>query len=129
MYDKLKKYEGKIIGKFNFSKEKLSFNFTDGDKLDLYAQGDCCSTSWFEQISGDEALVEGSILKNVEFIDLDKVIEVDDNGVLKHYGVKFITSNGYADVDMRNSSNGYYGGVISINEDDQYGNTIHPDWD
>jgi hypothetical protein len=142
--DRLKSYFGKAISTFSFSNEILSFEFSDGDKLDLYARGDCCSSSWFEQISGEEALEPGAVLNEIEFISLKKVIKhnpyleyekedfeefgTDENkDVEKFYGLKIITSKGYADVDMRNNSNGYYGGYIVIHDDDQYGmDTIHP---
>jgi len=124
MDTKLKKYEGQVIDNFTFNRNVLVLNFASGDKLELYARGDCCSESWFEQIAGEEALVKGSTLRTIELIDLDKVMEIDCITVIQHYGVKFMTDNGYADVDMRNSSNGYYGGYISINDNSQYSSNL-----
>lgn len=127
--EELDKYIGKTIKEFVFTKKVLTFVFEDDETLELYAQGGCCSKSWFEQIAGEESLEKGAILYNVEFININDVIDSKDNdeynyNTIKYYGIKFKTSLGYADIDMRNSSNGYYGGFISINIDDQYTDLI-----
>jgi hypothetical protein len=66
----LEKYIGKTIESFKFSSGELNFGFTDGDKLSLRAEGDCCSNSWFEEIFGDEALVKGAGLLELRLIEL-----------------------------------------------------------
>lgn len=133
--ENLEGYIGKVIKDFTFTSELLTFNFDTGEKLELYARGDCCSNSWFEQLSGEEALVAGSILHKLELIDNNELPELlavdsdDRDDHIKYYGLKILSSNGYADIDMRNSSNGYYGGYVSINNKDGYGDSLHPDWD
>jgi hypothetical protein len=121
---KLKQYIGKTLKTFTFKEETLYFDFEDAKELTLYAVGDCCSSSWFESISGQEALVKGATILSFEFVDLRKVIEKIEDGymeeLIQFYSVKIKTTKGYVDVEMRNSSNGYYGGYITINTDDQY---------
>jgi len=123
--EKIKEYIGKTIKEFKFGEKKLEFSFSDGVELVLYAQGDCCSESWFEGIYGEYALSPGSVLTSMEFVDLQRITKPNkedehfDDDCVRLYGVKIMTSVGYADIDMRNSSNGYYGGFITVNVDDQ----------
>lgn len=131
----LSDYFGRVIEGCTFTREKITLTFQDNLELGIYAQGDCCSTSWFEQVSGENALRPGAILNKLELVKMEEknTIVEDTDGYedhIKFYGVKFITNKGHTDVDMRNSSNGYYGGFLSINNDDQYGGeTLHPEWD
>jgi hypothetical protein len=124
----LEKYIGKTIESFKFSSGELNFGFTDGDKLSLRAEGDCCSNSWFEEIFGDEALVKGAGLLELRLIELPET-EEGDYELTRFYGVKFKTTLGHAEVDMRNTSNGYYGGFIRINGiDSLLDETWHSEW-
>lgn len=127
--EEVSEFIGKTIAEFKFTSRVLEFTFKDGEPLRLYAKGSCCSSSWFEQISGEEALAPGAVVKKIEFIQLKDVIdnrEVEDKwDYIQFYGVKFVTNKGYADVDMRNSSNGYYGGYITLGEDQYSVNAIY----
>lgn len=40
---------------------------------------------------------------------------------MAYYGCKITTGKGYALIDYRNSSNGYYGGSLSWPDDHHYG--------
>ena len=83
------------------------------EKLCYYAEGDCCSSSWYEHISGAENLA-GTVVFGVEDVDMaDVVVDNEDEfECLALYGIKIITTRGYVDIDFRNESNGYYGGYI-----------------
>lgn len=81
------------------------------------AFGDCCSESWFADITGVLALLNQNVL-SVEEVEMECV--QDDRSRQEHdslYGVKIKTTGGYVDVVFRNSSNGYYGGWIALKED------------
>lgn len=124
----IKKYIGKTIESFSFERSKITFLFTDKENLELFAQGDCCSESWFEQISGEEACASGAIFSDLELITMEDVTHGDYQTEV-FYGFKIKTDKGIADVDMRNMSNGFYGGFISVNIDEQYtSDKIYPDW-
>lgn len=134
----IENYIGKIITSFKFTKQLLTFQFTDDSFLNLYAVGDCCSNSWFEGISGEEVLKSGNTLTSFNFVKLseidtqtgkllDRNEDIWDN-VTIFYGIKLTTNKGYCDIDMRNSSNGFYGGFITINDSDPYSEyTLKPD--
>jgi len=87
------------------------------DKGDVYieAWGECCSESWFYHILGVDALI-GHVVTDVKQVGMERPIEDDkvrqDYDIL--YCVNIKTDGGYADLEFRNSSNGYYGGWISV---------------
>jgi hypothetical protein len=115
----------KLVGKkvygyeLNDARDELKLKLDDG-YCTLYAHGDCCSKSWFEGIAGDEALEDGAEILEITMVSHGEKDNDDEYHVTKQYGIKFKTTNGYCDIDMRNESNGYYSGFISLSPD-QYG--------
>lgn len=77
-------------------------------------EGDCCSSSWFEHVSGIDNLI-GHTVTNVEEISMNSITPEEEKNYecLQQYGFRISTDKGYFEVDMRNSSNGYYGGYIT----------------
>jgi len=78
------------------------------------ADGDCCSESWFADITGVEALIHCKV-ESVEEMPMEGY-NVEDGRCRQDsdeaYGYKIKTNRGYADIVFRNSSNGYYGGTL-----------------
>ncbi len=106
----------KILGIFrNDDRTALSFD-TDGGRIGYYADGDCCSSSWFEHFSGIETLIGHTISEIIEHEDVtladDDPLKGKETDVEAKYGWTFTTQRGRADLDMRNDSNGYYGGSV-----------------
>lgn len=104
---------GKTIEKIFLDKrtegndDLISFQTTDG-LFSWETYGDCCSTSWIEHISGVENLMNAIVI-DVEEVDGEE-IRNSEYEYLQVYFYKFKTSKGDAQIDMRNASNGYYGG-------------------
>lgn len=101
---------GRTIKKIsvNDNQEILSFD-TDGGSISFKGYGDCCSETWFADITGVDFLLNARIM-SVEDVEMESV----DDGRTRQdsdsfYGVKIHTDKGSADVIYRNSSNGYYG--------------------
>lgn len=111
-------YEIKIYG------EEKSF------ALSTYSE--CCSTSWIEHI---ELPSPGEIIEDFQQIEIPRSIEsrlykifkasedggvIDEHGKehedLKLYFYRLRTDKGRYDIEMRNSSNGYYGGYLNLTE-------------
>lgn len=91
----------------------LSFETSEGP-ISYYADGDCCSESWFADITGVSAMVGGTVSR-VDEISMDGYNVKDGRGRQEDdmaYGYKIVTDKGYGDIVFRNSSNGYYGGSI-----------------
>ena len=93
--------------------EYLLFVTNQGD-ITYATRGDCCSVTWFADITGVEALIGGKVEVTWEVnmgsynVNDGRCRQVEDIA----YGYKIRTDKGYADIVFRNSSNGYYGGGI-----------------
>lgn len=92
------------------AKERLVFQTDKGD-FAFVAEGDCCSQSWFEHLSGVEDLINSKI-KSVRHVDMGEIAH-PSHECLQLYGTRIQTARGVFEIEMRNSSNGYYGGYIS----------------
>lgn len=102
--------KGRKIEKILISPDQDYLVFeTDKGRQAYYADGDCCSVSWFSGITGVDALL-GHTVTGTENVDLGEVQE-SPHECLQLYGIKLTTDAGRADVEFRNSSNGYYGGA------------------
>jgi hypothetical protein len=105
-----------VIGlRVNEDQSIMAFDHPDGTSTSYETYGDCCSETWFADVIGVSALL-GSHVLAVEHMDLP---EVDDKRTRQEYdsfyGVKLQTNKGIVDIVYRNSSNGYYGGAIYLN--------------
>jgi hypothetical protein len=95
--------------------EILAFE-TDEGVIAYETEGDCCSSTWFESITGVEALM-GQTVTSQTTIEMPVPTSREYKGdhyvdELQDYGEKLTTAKGTIDVVYRNSSNGYYGGNI-----------------
>ena len=109
---------GKIIHSVEFSSardESVTFH-TNAGPVVWTVSGDCCSNSWIETVD-----VQPGTVLSVESIDIDEVFpginrpyNRGDDEYLQYYGVKIITTGGHGGLEFRNSSNGYYGGDITV---------------
>jgi hypothetical protein len=82
----------------------------DAPILALYTEGDCCSESWWADVTGVMQLLFAQVAR-VEDIE----VEAPEDGRGRQesdeaYGLRITTDQGAADLVFRNSSNGYYGG-------------------
>lgn len=91
----------------NKSKNVIQMATRTGTIVYLTAEGECCSRSWFEHLNGLEALLGHPITRVVER-EMPEDTKGDD--VTRYYGWTIETPRGRCDVEMRNESNGYYGG-------------------
>lgn len=122
----MKELVGKTISglSVNDDQSALRFDTKDGP-ITFNAVGDCCSQSWFADINGVDALIGGTVA-SVEEVGMDGYNVDDGRGrqeVDSAYGYKIATDKGNADVVFRNSSNGYYGGWLTLGKD-QYGHEL-----
>jgi hypothetical protein len=115
-----------LVGKrINHEQHYLVFKTDRGD-VTYYADGDCCSESWFYHVLGVDALLGHTVLESTE-IDVDDPDDDLSRQEVDHlYCIKLKTDAGYADVEFRNSSNGYYGGeLVLVDAPDPYGWNKH----
>lgn len=85
---------------------------TDRGGLIWYSDGDCCSTTWINDIIGVNLVLNHQVLE----VDEKEVICENDpeHDCLQTYGFTIKTVNGFMDVIFRNASNGYYGGSLEL---------------
>lgn len=106
----------KIFGlRINEDQSILVFD-TDRGAIAYEVWGDCCSETWFADITGVAALIGGNV-RAVEDVNMDGYNTLDGRTRQEYdlaYGVKLTTDKGYADIVFRNSSNGFYGGDIEL---------------
>lgn len=81
--------------------------------IKLVAEGDCCSNSWFEHVD-DVGAVGGIITEftNDPMPDGDYPSEINSYEYIQYDFMSIRTTSGRLHMEMRNSSNGYYGGYI-----------------
>jgi hypothetical protein len=114
---------GKTINEIWLDKAEqrlITFKTNEGD-ISYYADGDCCSESWFNDIDGVEFLLNHKVMQV-------KQIRVCDSCEIKNSRQEFdeintivlVTDTGIADIIFRNSSNGYYGGSCELVTDNGY---------
>lgn len=99
------------------AKEKLTFVLKGEEVRTYYTDGDCCSQSWIEHVSGIEG-ARGAEVIAVEQVDVGEIAHPQDRGereydCLKAYITK-IKLRGRPDfeIEYRNNSNGFYGGSL-----------------
>ena len=106
---------GRRINSVSIDDEKQTIVFTTDKGPVVYsAYGDCCSHSWFEHLTGTDVLA-GEIVNKVVNRPMPESNEIDSE-TIRYYGWTLETSKGRFDIEMRNSSNGYYGGSVHVGE-------------
>lgn len=104
---------GKTIHKIYLNKERDVIAFVvDGEPYPFmyYAEGDCCSNSWFEHIDNVPALID-AIVTAIDSEHGDQQGKHGDD-VIEWDFIKITTHKGKATLEFRNQSNGYYGGWL-----------------
>ena len=108
--------KNKIVKDVLISKDKtlIVFVCTTGNYA-FQTEGDCCSHSWIEHLSGIRTLKSKKPIERVTDIAMPPAESCNDYDVIKTYGVQFdIAGKGHFTIEYRNSSNGYYGGSIEF---------------
>lgn len=114
----MKELIGKTITglRVNEDQSLLVFDHPDGTNTGYETDADCCSETWFADITGVSALI-GGVVRTADEVSMDGYNVNDGRGRQESdeaYGYKLTTDKGHVDIVFRNSSNGYYGGSINI---------------
>lgn len=106
---------GKTVIKLLLNPEKNSFAFIlDNGRLEQFnCEGECCSTSWIEHVSGINNLL-GKEIKKIVYIALDLSRNENECGKKETLICRWdiYTDFGICTMEMRNFSNNYYSGEI-----------------
>lgn len=106
----------KIVGiKINKAKDVIELRTLEQESIWLVAYGDCCSHSWFEHINGVDALM----YREIEDVLVRAMPDGQDTegDLIQFYGWSLVTKRGHFDIEMRNRSNGYYGGDLNVSRE------------
>jgi hypothetical protein len=87
----------------------------DGKTVSIHAHGDCCSRSFIESID-DESVFNDATITQIEIVS-GETKEHEYWNVHKWTFYKITTTKGMATISMRNESNGYYDGYLSVSPD------------
>lgn len=99
----------------------IQFTLDDGTTIIARADGDCCSHTWIAEVQGVDQILDSRIVA-VEEVGSTRVNEGEQGDtVIAFYGCKITSEKGYALLDYRNESNGYYGGNLAWPGDYFYG--------
>lgn len=126
----MKELVGKVITGLYVSddQELLKFTTATGTDYIYVTEGDCCSETWFADILVNNSALkgEGAVLE-VQQMDIPDFVQelVNKDGRTRQeydsvYGYKILIGDakgfykGTLEIVFRNSSNGYYGGSISL---------------
>lgn len=93
------------------------------------AEGDCCSSTWFESIDNPENLIDSEIIgiEQKEYTsDRDDSLDYQEV-VTQTYGYTLKTNRGHTDIVFRNESNGYYGGTCEYMKEAKVNFSESPD--
>ena len=116
--ENLKHFAGKTITGVWHKDGDVAFTFDDGSAIYADPEGDCCSHSWVEHVSGVADAI-GAVVEKVDCapeLATQENVDDGDHECLALYGISLITTRGHRiDIDYRNSSNGYYGGWLNWN--------------
>ena len=112
MRQEIKRLIGARLDSIDLSADKVTVTLkTDRGVMRMEAEGDCCSRSWFAVVEPDDWAL-GHKVTAFDFNDIDAVEQQD--GELKIYFGTIKTETGRIDMEMRNASNGYYGGTVVV---------------
>lgn len=120
-YSGLTHLVGKTVESISRTDDQLLF-LTDSDPVLAVVEGDCCSDSWFYSITGVENLIGEKVYFIIDIETgpgFENDLDVDTEDGLgrqesdQAYGIGVVTEKGTCTIIHRNSSNGYYGGMLS----------------
>lgn len=122
----MKELIGKIVNRIFVSRDQyiLSFELNDGTFISYITESDCCSETWFADIVGCLSLIKqpsryARNITDVRESDMDWY-NVNDGRERQDYdqayGYTIFSNRGTCKIAFRNSSNGYYGGYITLFE-------------
>jgi hypothetical protein len=112
---------GKIIVKITDENDDLQLHLENGEIIYFSAEGDCCSESWVEHIESPKKPEKILEIKEIEISDYKeekidyKKKKKEEIDCLSLYFYQINTDGGSYLIELRNNSNGYYGGYLERN--------------
>lgn len=112
---------GREIHDMKIAEDKMALLFIldGGEKSVAHCEADCCSHTWIENIELTKNIFPAKVL-GVEDLEMPDLGDMPDCDVVAYYGMKITTDKGHIIIDYRNDSNGYYGGGLIFEKENEY---------
>ena len=104
---------GRKLVSIESTKEEIVLNLDGGATCTIKAEGDCCSESWFEHVDDNDA-TGGDVTEIDNAIEDATELKAKDHECLLSSFLTIKTTTGRLHVELRNSSNGYYSGYLTV---------------
>lgn len=113
---------GKTITAVHLADDKkaIRFDVDGGEPIVAKTDGDCCSSTWIENVENPGAIIGSPVLSADDIAMPSRELKRDDYEVVAFYGFKIATAKGECVIDYRNESNGYYGGNLAWPDGDYF---------
>lgn len=99
---------------------EMMFETAEGTLVHFETEGDCCSESWFAELLQVDQLLGHRVIDAYSTNMADISTNPEDGNSRQEvdsiYSFQLATTGGECTVIFRNSSNGYYGGVLHVRE-------------
>lgn len=109
---------GKVLTKIEVKDNETTLLLHTNDGVYKYdADGDCCSSSWIEHFNSPSESCTITDMKEIEVppsYEGKPTVHDHYEEEIKYYFYEIITDKGSYQIEMRNSSNGYYGGSLDF---------------
>ena len=116
---------GKTVQKVFLAEDRkaLKFLLADGSEVKAWVDANCCSYTWIEELQGVDQLI-GAVVTSVEGVNMPtpegEVETSSGEDTVQFYGTKIHTDKGFMLIDYRNESNGYYGGDLVWDKEEEH---------
>jgi hypothetical protein len=109
------KYYGRTITAASMQDERLRLTFSDGQKIEIWDDGQsCCESRYMRTDDNLESLVGGKLIRIEAKDGPNQDAEYDEHEVVF---IEIATDQGFITISNHNEHNGYYGGFgLTITE-------------
>lgn len=98
---------------------QLIFLTYDDKVIPWKVEGDCCSWSYWADLTGMRAFDNDAVVTAIDSIPMPQT-QTGKDELTQVYGYLVTTTRGKCTIAFRNESNGYYGGWAELVEGDSY---------
>lgn len=107
---------GRILYRITDENDDLQLHLDNGEIVYFDATGDCCSESWVEHIDSPQKPEKIVQIQEIQISGYEpteyKKKSKESIDVLDCYFYQIVTEGGSYLIELRNDSNGYYGGWL-----------------
>lgn len=118
--DKASKYYGLKIVDAKFSESKISLEFENGKRIEIFDDGQCCCESRYLTTDDDIHELVGKSLTKIETKEGPSIVDLAESDEKYLHETMFLeiwTNSSVINITAHNGHNGYYGGFCPTIEE------------